>query len=266
MSTVMKSTKTIINKYLFFRNVRYLLDRTGIKIGQLEKEANCNLGYMSRIDKEDNETMPSIEFIQTASNIFKINIDILLTVDLDSLTATEEYIIELFNKMYFDIKNDNLDYGFFDSECPRKSKLFNYKFCKIFDEAFAATNFFNDFKTPVNGPFFKSYNYDFGYKLIGHSWVIELSDYTILYLMQVCEYDQSKNLLSTNPVYETYIYSIPENNYDDRLTGLSYFTDSNVSSSIKVVIEKVTNLLEEKISAPIIEKGLKRVLDDYLKY
>ena len=55
------------NKYECLNNIRILLKDKNIKIGNLEKEAGCQPGYISRIEKLSNNTEPSASFMDNTS-------------------------------------------------------------------------------------------------------------------------------------------------------------------------------------------------------
>ena len=57
------------NKYTCFNNIRALLKvNPDVKIGMIEKEAGVRLGYMSRLEKPDNSSEPTLEFVATAAD------------------------------------------------------------------------------------------------------------------------------------------------------------------------------------------------------
>lgn len=50
------------NKYTCFNNIRALLKvNPDVKIGMIEKEAGVRLGYMSRLEKPDNSSEPTLD-------------------------------------------------------------------------------------------------------------------------------------------------------------------------------------------------------------
>ena len=72
-----------------FRNIRYLMERQNIKIGQIERKAGVRLGYMSRLEKEDNSAEPRIAFITTAAKMLGVSLDELIYGDASLLTGAE---------------------------------------------------------------------------------------------------------------------------------------------------------------------------------
>ena len=98
------------NKKLCFSNIRELLKNSDVKIGQIEREAGIKVGYVARLEKDDNSAEPSMEFIMTASKMLKISIDTLVSIDLTDLTPSEKYLINFFDKLKLDTTNDKLDW------------------------------------------------------------------------------------------------------------------------------------------------------------
>ena len=98
------------DKYKCFANIRELLKNTSIKIGQIEKEAGCQPGYMSRLDKVNNSSEPSVEFLVTAAKLLGVSIDVLVSVDLTAMTATEQYLVSFLDKLKTDTIADRLEW------------------------------------------------------------------------------------------------------------------------------------------------------------
>lgn len=100
------------NKSVCFSNIRELLkDNSDVKIGQIEKEAGIRLGYMSRLEKEDNTAEPSVEFIVTAAKLLNVSVDTLITMDLANLTSTEKYLISFIEKLKVDTLNEKINWN-----------------------------------------------------------------------------------------------------------------------------------------------------------
>ncbi len=98
------------DKALCFSNIRYLMKDSDVKIGQIEREAGFRLGYLARLEKPDNTTEPSIEFIATAAKMLKVSIDTLISVNLSEMTPTEKYIQSFLDKVKADTLADKLDW------------------------------------------------------------------------------------------------------------------------------------------------------------
>lgn len=100
------------NKSVCFSNIRELLkDNPDVKIGQIEKDAGIRLGYMSRLEKDDNTAEPSVEFIVTAAKLLNVSVDTLITMDLANLTPTEKYLVNFVEKLKTDTMADKLNWN-----------------------------------------------------------------------------------------------------------------------------------------------------------
>lgn len=89
-------------------NIRELLKTSDTRIGQIEKEAKCTTGYLSRLEKEGNKSDPSIEFLCTAANLLGVTLDSLVNGDFASITPTEQYLLNFVSSMIKDTKTDDI--------------------------------------------------------------------------------------------------------------------------------------------------------------
>lgn len=96
------------DKSILFRNIRKLLGTSGVKLGQIERDAHCQPGYMSRLEKADNTTDPTVEFVVTAAKMLDVSVDLLIYSDLARMTETELYILRFLNNLIKDTKMDSL--------------------------------------------------------------------------------------------------------------------------------------------------------------
>lgn len=68
----------MFDKHKCLANIRQLLQSSDVKIGQIEKAAKCQPGYLSRIEKPTNTAEPSITFVSTAAEMLNTSIDTLV--------------------------------------------------------------------------------------------------------------------------------------------------------------------------------------------
>ena len=114
LETIIEQEKASISrgkhydKYQAFRNIRELLKGSDIKLGQIEKEAGCQAGYMSRLEKSENATEPTTEFLVTASQLLGVSLDTLLKTTISLLSPTELYMIKFLEKLIRDTADDKL--------------------------------------------------------------------------------------------------------------------------------------------------------------
>ncbi len=86
------SNEKPFDKYKCIQNIKELMSKKDVKIGQIESDAKVRPGYMSRLNKPDNDTMPSITFLISASRLLDVTIEELLFGVQDELSADEEII------------------------------------------------------------------------------------------------------------------------------------------------------------------------------
>lgn len=106
-----RNTYKNFNKTLCFSNIRTLLKASDVKIGQIEREAGVRLGYMSRLEKPDNTSEPSVEFVVTAAKRLGISLDVLLSIEMAELTSTEMYLVSFLQKLQKDTIEEKLEWG-----------------------------------------------------------------------------------------------------------------------------------------------------------
>ena len=99
------------NKFILLKNIRELLKHSKVKLGQIEKEAGCQPGYMSRLEKEGNTTDPSVEFVVTAAMLFDISIDALINSEIKDVTPTEEYVLTFLKSLTEDTREDQITWA-----------------------------------------------------------------------------------------------------------------------------------------------------------
>lgn len=95
-------------KQKFIDNFKALVAKTGVKIGQIETEAMVAPGYLSRIDKPDSTTDPSIEFIATAAKLLNVSVDFLLSGKVEDLTQTESFLVGFLDSVIEDTSKDEI--------------------------------------------------------------------------------------------------------------------------------------------------------------
>lgn len=95
------------DKKICLANIYYLAKEKNIKIGDLETAAGVSVGYLSRINKEDNETNPSIELLISVAKTLDVSLDALINYEFDRQTPTEVYLLKFVEKLTHDtIHND----------------------------------------------------------------------------------------------------------------------------------------------------------------
>ena len=98
-----------IDKTLLARNIKYIAEQKGMKIGALEKKIDVSTGYFSRLANEESKSGSSqLDIIFQAANILEISINMLISADLSSLTPNEKLLFEFFDKVQKDTAEENI--------------------------------------------------------------------------------------------------------------------------------------------------------------
>jgi transcriptional regulator with XRE-family HTH domain len=98
----------IFNKKLFLDNLDFYMKRKSVKASELEEKAGVSKGYISRIKKPGNQTVPGIDFILSLSSVFETTVETLCTINCSRLSNDEWFYIELFNKLIHKTKNKEI--------------------------------------------------------------------------------------------------------------------------------------------------------------
>lgn len=131
--------KKNFDKSIIFRNIRELLKKSKLKIGQIEKEAGCQPGYMSRLEKPGNTSDPSVEFVLSAAKLLEVPVDLLIFGHMQEITDTEKTILQFIAGLTEDTRADKLDWK---REIPEeiKNKVFNSTQYETLHSFFLLTN------------------------------------------------------------------------------------------------------------------------------
>lgn len=160
------------NKWRTIKNIRYLLNNSDIKIGDIEREARVASGYISRIAREGSTTDPSIEFLMAISKIFKINISDLLNSDLenesDGFTPNEVSVYEFIKQIFMDTNNGTIVWKKYDKEnfkedvIPYEALGADYEhspFLNHYEERLNQDNTFDGYVYSFRSWFYDDYKY-----------------------------------------------------------------------------------------------------------
>ena len=214
----------MFDKRLCIANIYQLAKERGIKIGDLEKSAGVSAGYLSRINKDDNNTIPTVDFIAGVADALGITVDAIINNDYTAPTPTEKYILSFIDKLLSQTNADELDWK---KETPTQLHCVGYDEQGDPNHPLFAMDFDNGQPAP-------SYNSKFnsGFDVTGDCFYLTLpgASRTVVYLMCVDDPD-AKDLPFADDSYELYIvkkwkvqplcHSLPVNSlFADCLTKL----------------------------------------------
>lgn len=116
----------------------------GVKIGDLEKEANVSTGYLSKLNKEENTSSPSIELLLAVARVLGVTIDMLIYSEYEGLSSNERYMLKFLDKLINDTLSGELQW-----EKETKKQLLSVNCDYMGNEAYAEHPLFEASETLV---------------------------------------------------------------------------------------------------------------------
>lgn len=246
------------DKSICFSNIRYLLkEKPEIKVGQIEKEASVRLGYTARLEKPDNTSEPSIEFVMSAAKLLEVSLDTLLMIDLTGLTPTEEYLVSFIDKLKADTIADKLEWN------KETADSLNRPDCDINGNTdhplLSFQTFFEesecDYPEQVERIVFVSNAYGPGTYINDDCFNLRLKNGTYLYLMDICK--------SVHNIHDPLAYAKEIWMYKPGV-GTQFLVGSRDGSTISHLAESLYEVVSEYNKHPKIKKELKAVIDAFM--
>lgn len=87
------------DKAVCVSNIYFLAKQKEMKIGDLESECGVSVGYISRLNKEDNKTIPGIEFLLAVAEKLGISLESLVSFKFGELTPNEVKVKRFIEKL-----------------------------------------------------------------------------------------------------------------------------------------------------------------------
>lgn len=247
------------DKSICLANIRELLrENQDVKIGQIEREAGIRAGYLSRLEKEGNNSDPSMEFVVTAAKLLKTSLDTLIRVNISELTPTEKYLVSFFEKLQNDTLLDKLDWNI---ETPDE---LNHMECgengwvehPLFDFATFYEESECEYPDEVQRIVFTSKSFGPKTYINGDCYNIRLKNNSCLYLMDI-----SKSVHKVGDVNafakEIWMYT-PS-------VGKKFFARTNDNSPLVPLVEAVFATVKERTQHPKLKTEMQYVIDAFMK-
>lgn len=105
-------------------NIYYLAKKNNITLGKLEELVGLSAGYLSRLNREDNNSNPSIDVVSSFSKQLKVPVDILIKYDLSTLSPDDTYMLQFLTVLAGKTANNEIHWNLI----PRD---FFQKLCKV---------------------------------------------------------------------------------------------------------------------------------------
>ncbi len=245
------------NKYVCFSNIRELLKTRDVKIGQIEKEAGCQAGYMSRLEKKTNTTEPSLEFLLTASQMLKVSLDVLTTVDLTALNPTEKYLVTFMQKLNQDTLDDKLEWNRESADSLNRmgSDEDGYVWHPLFDYETFYEEGECDYPDQVTRIVFNSRAFNCNTYIAGDCFNLKMKNQSTLYLMDI-----SKSCYHTGDpdVFAKEIWMHTPG------VGTQFLVSNQDVSQIAELVERLFDTVKKCMKHPKVKKEIKSIIDAFM--
>lgn len=248
----------VFDKKICLSNIRELLKTSEIKIGQLEKEAGCQAGYVSRLEKPDSTGLPSIDFLMTAAKMLKVSLDVLLTVQLNKLSPTAAYIVKFLDKLSRETVECKLEWQkktpsvLNNLECDINGNVYHplFEYAKFYEQSDC------EYPQEVERVAFVSNYFGYNSAINGDCYSLELNRNSTLYLMDV-----SKSVFSTKDkdayAKEIWMYSGG--------SGTQFLTGSRDIPALSSLVDNLFATVAEHMKHPKLKAGIKNAIDAFMK-
>lgn len=246
------------NKYLCLSNIRELLKESDIKIGRIEKEANCQPGYMSRLEKKTNNTDPSLEFLITAAKMLGISLDVLLFTDLKELSPTEKYLIAFIQKLKTDTLENKLNWtresaGYLnrlgcDMNGNTEHPLFTWETFLEQGEC--------EYPKEITDVRFVSNSFDCNTYIAGDCFNLKMQKNSTLYLMNI---SKSVHYVKDNKAYVKEIWMHTPG------VGKQFIVSTKDEEHVAEQIETLYDIVSKSMKHPKVKKEVKSVIDAFME-
>lgn len=245
------------DKKICLANIYYLAKEKNIKIGDLETAAGVSVGYLSRINKEDNETNPSIDFISKVAESLNTGIDTLINVDLSGLTPTERYLISFMEKLKRDTSADKLDWERSSADSLNRMECD----CNgdVYHPLFRYETFLErgetEYPEEVSRVVFVSQTYDCHTHINDDCFSLKLKNDTTLYLMDICKSVYRRN---ESGVFAREIW------IHRPAVGAQFLCSNIEMGSLSALVDELYFIVKESSKHPKIKKELQAIIDAFM--
>ena len=178
----------LFNSKIFFDNIDYLIKSQNRKIGEVENEAGVSAGYISRTSKEGG-SKPGIDFILNVAKVLHVSVDILLTVNIASLTPTEKYLLAFLEKLEHDTASDSLAWERESAESLNNlsTDINGNPEHPLFESKTVTEPDVDDYPHDVTLSLFVSRAFDVHTAIHGDCFKLRLKNHAYLYIMNIID-------------------------------------------------------------------------------
>lgn len=238
-------------------NIYYLAKKQGKRIGDVEKAAGVSSGYISKLNREDNTSVPGIEFLEGVANEFGVTVDTLINYDLADMTPTEHYIIDFLTKLNSDTQGDKLDWEKESADSLNRMEDYNgYVHHPLFSLETFMRKGETEYPDEVTEVVFVSDTYGANTAIAGDCYNLRLKNGSVLYVMNI-----SKDVYYTNDpsafAKEVWIH-VP-------YSGTQFLANNQTDDGIGNLVDILYDSISENMQHPKVKPGVRYVIDAFMQ-
>lgn len=244
-----------VDPKVIIANIYYIAKKKGVRIGELEVSAGVSAGYLSRLNREDNTTIPSVEALCGIAKRLEVTVDYLVTADLGDLSKGEQYILSFLEKIAQDTIGEYLEW---EKETPKMLREIPVRYEQpdhpLFESRVEGIDPVSGY--PIETICYNSTFVENGEMIInGDSFhaILPYAD-AALYIMNVTRQEK----LVDKHYFELEVYLI-QNGAQPICATYGY------RKEIQESLRKVYEVIRDKFDHKGLKKEVKKVLDQYMK-
>lgn len=244
-----------------------------LKIGDMEEKAGVSRGYLSRINKSDKSTSPSIEVLASIAQQLGVTIDYLVNDWGDGLTQTEDMVIDFVDRLKFNTTEGKQEWvcesaavATGENDTPSNNPLVIVKECyteefeKFYYDHVYQSRFYGDGDVRVDGNcYYTEINngaYNVYLNCVGYQnpsgWPEDENEDTELLLRS------GRNVFWKNHIIEIYI--VGRNKEIRSVCSTMY-----LKPEVRKAVDGLYDFIERRESRVGVDRETKRIMQNFIK-
>ena len=94
-------------------NITFLIKEKGLKVGELENSVGISAGYISKMTKAENESMPGIDLIYKLAQKLDVSVEALVNGDFNRSNDNLLFLIKFLHSLQVDTDLHEIEWDFF---------------------------------------------------------------------------------------------------------------------------------------------------------
>lgn len=239
-------------------NIYYLARLQKKRIGDIEKAAGVSTGYISRLNREDNTSVPSVEFLEGVANVFGVTLDALINYDLSELTPTEQYIMTFLEKLTSDTQADKLNWEKESANSLNRLTFYNgYTGHPLFSKETFYRQSECEYPDEVTEVVFVSDSFGPNTRIAGDCFKLKMKNDSVLYVMNICK-DVYRTTDPNSHAKEIWI-NVPQNG------GAQFVAKNTIDDNIGNLIDILYQTISEDMKHPKVAPGVRHIIDAFME-